>query len=173
MRRMVDGLLHYSRVETQGGPLESVDLNEVLADVLNDLERRITESDAEVCVEELPRVAGDETQVRQVFQNLLANAMLYSGEHSPRVRISAERDGSEWAVSVEDEGIGIEPAHQDQIFEIFERLHSEGEYEGVGIGLALCERIVERHGGGIWVESEPGERTTVSFTLPVADESEN
>ncbi|MFC6764207.1 sensor histidine kinase [Natrinema soli] len=166
MRDMIDGLLAYSRVETQGEPFEPVDLDEVVADVRDNLEMRIVESDAEVEVDELPCVLGDENQLRQLFQNLLSNAIEYSGDEPPQVLISAERNSSMWKVSVQDEGIGIEPDHQGQIFEVFQRLHSQNDHKGSGIGLALCERIVERHGGEIWVDSEPGEGSIFSFTLP-------
>lgn len=169
MRDMVNGLLAYSRVESQGESLEPVDLNAVVAAVRADLSVRITESDAELDVEELPRVVGDDRQLRQVFQNLLTNALEYSGDDPPRVRISAERNSSMWRVSVRDEGIGIEPDEQDRIFEIFERLQSRSDHRGSGIGLALCERIIERHGGDIWVDSAPGEGSTFSFTLPAND----
>ncbi|RDI71406.1 sensor histidine kinase [Halopelagius longus] len=170
MRDMIYGLLAYSRVETKGEPLEPVDLNEVVGDVLEDLDVQITESGPDIEIEELPRVMGDKGQLRQVFQNLISNALEYSGNDPPQVRISAERNSSTWEVSVRDEGIGIEPDEQDRIFEVFQRLHAPDEYEGSGIGLALCERIVERHGGDIWVESEPGEGSTFSFTLPAADD---
>ena len=170
MRDMIEGLLQYSRVETQGEPLEPVDLNEVVGDVRDDLDVRIIESNGDVDIEELPRVAGDERQLRQVFQNLLRNALEYSRDEPPRVRISADRNSSMWEVSVRDEGIGIEPDEQDRIFKVFQRLQSRNDHGGSGIGLALCERIVERHGGEIWVESEPGEGATFTFTLPAEDE---
>ena len=166
MREMIDGLLQYSRVETEGKPPEPVDLNEVVENVRNDLDVRITESDAEVFVGELPRVSGDEHQLRQVFQNLLSNAIAYSGDSPPRVQISAARNSTMWEMSVRDEGIGIDPSEHERIFEVFHRLHSRSDQAGSGIGLALCERIVERHGGEIWVESEPGEGSTFTFTLP-------
>ncbi|ELY50215.1 multi-sensor signal transduction histidine kinase [Natronolimnohabitans innermongolicus JCM 12255] len=188
MREMIDGLLTYSRIDTRGEPLEPVTLETVLDETLDNLQVRIEESDAEITTETLPRVEGDASQLRQLFQNLLENAIEYSGDESPRVRIDAERRGSEWVVSVSDEGIGIDPEDQERIFEVFERLHSREDHGGTGIGLALCERIVERHGvraseasscstdsrsesvgGDIRVESEPGEGTTFSFTLPAAD----
>ncbi|WP_049926298.1 PAS domain S-box protein [Halopiger goleimassiliensis] len=168
MREMIDGLLEYSRVETRGDPFEPTDLNDVAEDVLADLQFRIEESDAAITVEDLPEVAGDASQLRQVFQNLLSNAITYSGDDPPRVRVDARRRGDEWEISVEDEGIGIDPEDQERVFSIFDRLHSREEYEGTGIGLALCERIVERHGGDIWVDSEPGEGATFTFTLPVS-----
>ncbi|WP_237561354.1 ATP-binding protein [Halostella pelagica] len=166
MRAMIEGLLQYSRVETKGEPLTPVDLNEVVADVRDDLDIRLTESDTELEVEELPHVLGDETQLGQVFQNLLDNAITYSGEDSPRIQISAEQNGTECTVSVQDEGIGIDPAEHDRIFDVFHRLQGRDEDDGSGIGLALCERIVERHNGEMWVESTPGEGSTFSITLP-------
>ncbi|WP_265109804.1 PAS domain S-box protein [Halosolutus halophilus] len=170
MREMIDGLLEYSRVETRGDPFEPVDLDAVVDEVLADLQFRIDESDAEITTAELPRVEGDASQLRQVVQNLLSNAIAYSGDEPPRVHVGADRRGGKWVISVRDEGIGIDPADQDRVFTIFDRLHSREEYEGTGIGLALCERIVERHGGDIWVESEPGEGATFSFTLPASDD---
>ena len=169
MRAMIDGLLKYSRVENQGDPFKPVDLDTILEDVLADLQVKLEENDAEVTVKALPDVEGDEDQLRQVFQNLLDNAIEYSGDQPPRIRVAAERDGDDWVISVRDEGIGIDPDHSDLIFQVFQRLHSPADHDGMGIGLALCERIVERHGGDIWVDSEPGEGATFYFTLPAAD----
>ncbi|MFC6823883.1 PAS domain S-box protein [Halopelagius fulvigenes] len=166
MREMIDGLLTYSRIETRGNSFRPVDLNDVLGDVREDLQMQIAESDADVESERLPTVEGDASQLRQLFQNLLSNAIEYSGGEPPNVEITAERDGESWVVSVRDEGIGIDPDGQDRIFEVFQRLHSHEERPGTGIGLALCRRIVERHGGEIWVESEPGEGATFSCRLP-------
>ncbi|WP_440769768.1 PAS domain S-box protein [Natronorubrum sp. DTA28] len=169
MREMIDGLLEYSRVETRGDPFEPVDLDEVLEDVRHDLELQVDESGAEIeTTDSLPAVRGDRSQLRQVFQNLLANAIEYSDDE-PCVTVSAERDGRRWTVSVSDEGIGIDPDDADRVFEIFQRLHSHEEHDGTGIGLALCQRIVERHGGQIWVDSEPGEGSTFSMTLPATE----
>lgn len=169
MRKMIEGLLEYSRVETRGDSFEPVDLNAVLDEALDDLQIQIRENDAEITVEDLPVVEGDASQLRQVFQNLLANAIEYCDDESPQVHISAERVGSEWRISVRDEGIGIDPAYQDRIFDLFQRLHTRQEHDGTGIGLALCDRIVERHGGEIQVESEPGEGATFTVSLPPAD----
>ena len=166
MRAMIEGLLEYSRVETRGDPFRPVDLDAVLADTLDDLRVTIEETDAEITSEELPRVEGDENQLRRVFQNLLHNAIEYSGDEPPRVHVSASREGSRWRISVSDEGIGIDPEDADRVFEVFNRLHTRDEHAGTGIGLALCERIVERHGGEIGIDSEPGEGSTFSFTLP-------
>ena len=172
MRRMVDGLLEYSRVETQGDPLEPVDLDDVLADVREDLQIKLAESNAELTAEALPEVRGDSNQLRQVFQNLLDNAIEYSGDDPPRIHVGAERDGAEWMVTVQDQGIGIDPAYADNIFEVFERLHTNEDHAGTGIGLALVERIVERHGGEIWLDSELNEGATFSFTLPAVNDRE-
>ena len=166
MREMIDGLLAYSRVETQGDPFEPVDLEAVLDDVLTDLQVRIEETGAAISREPLPTVDGDARQLRQVFQNLLSNAIQYSGDEPPRVSVSADRDGRLWRLSIRDRGIGIDPDDTDRIFTVFQRLHSVEEYDGSGIGLAVCKRVVERHGGEIRVDSEPGEGSTFSFTLP-------
>ncbi|SEH14684.1 PAS domain S-box-containing protein [Natronorubrum sediminis] len=190
MHDMIDGLLEYSRVERRGDPFEPIDLDAVLADVRRDLEMKIEESDAEITAESLPRVEGDPGQLRQVFQNLLSNAIKYSDD-PPQVDISAVRNGSTVIVSVTDEGIGIDPDDRERVFDVFQSLHAQDEHSGTGIGLALCKRIVERHGvraseansssagsrsesaaGDIWIESEPGEGTTVSFTLPATSDDD-
>ena len=165
MQEMIDGLLAYSRVDTRGDPLEPVDLEDVVEEVRRDLAMKIDEHDADIDVGPLPRVYGDRRQLRQVFQNLFDNAITYAGSEPPRISVYAEERGSEWVVSVEDEGIGIDPDQTERIFEVFNRLHSTEAYDGTGIGLALCERIVERHGGRIWVDSEPGDGSTFSMTL--------
>ncbi|WP_336038066.1 PAS domain-containing protein [Halobacterium yunchengense] len=173
MQEMIRALLEYSRVETRGGDFEPVDLEAVFADVRRDFEVRIAETDATIHAGPLPTVRGDADQLRQVLANLLGNALEYSGDDPPEVWVSAERDGDEWVVSVRDDGVGIDPEHADRVFEVFERLHTHEEHPGTGIGLALVERIVERHGGDVWVASEPGEGATFSFTVPdggVADE---
>ncbi|WP_254863906.1 PAS domain-containing sensor histidine kinase [Halovivax gelatinilyticus] len=168
MREMIDGLLAYSRIETQGRPLEPVELNAVVDDVLADLQLQL--DDADVRVDELPHVEGDGTQLRQLFQNLVENAAEYSGEDRPTIRIEAEDRGEECLVSIEDDGIGLGADDQTRIFELFQRLHTLEEHEGTGIGLALCRRIVERHGGEIWVDSDPGGGSTFYVTLPAVDE---
>lgn len=169
MREMIDGLLAYSRVETRGDPFGPVDLNAVVRDVQADLQLRIEETDAELLVDDLPRVAGDRSQLRQVMQNLVSNALTYSGKEQPRIEITAERDGERWQISVQDHGIGIDPADTDKIFEVFHRLHSRDEYGGTGLGLAVCQRIIERHDGKIWVDTRPGDGSIFRFTLPAVE----
>jgi PAS domain S-box-containing protein len=171
MREMIEGLLQYSRVDTQGDPFHDVALDAVLADVRSDLQVKIEETDTELTAETLPVVYGDGNQLGQLFQNLLDNAMEYSGDDSPQIHVGAERNGDEWLISVSDDGIGIDSENPDRVFEVFESLQGHEE-AGTGIGLALVERIVERHGGAIWVDSDPGEGATFSFTLPAVDASE-
>ena len=159
-----------SRVDGGGEPLAPVELAEVVEDVRTDLAVRLEESGAELTVGPLPRVEGDADQLRALCQNLLENAIQYCGDAPPVVDVTAEREGASVVVSVADEGIGIDPAHHEAIFDVFNRLHSRAEHPGTGIGLSLCERIVERHGGELWVDSAPGEGATFSFSLPVAEE---
>lgn len=166
MREMIDGLLAYSRVESGGDPFEPVELEDVLADVRDALQLMCDEHHAEITADSLPRVKGDRGQLRQLFQNVLENAMANSGDAPPRIHVAAERDGDRWLLSVSDEGIGIDPADADRIFEVFQSLDGPDE-NGSGIGLALCKRIVERHEGDIWVDSSLGEGSAFSFTLPV------
>jgi signal transduction histidine kinase len=170
MQAMIGNLLEYSRVTTSGEPLEATDSEEVVGAVLDDLDVRIEETGATITVEELPTVNADPNQLSQLFQNLLSNALKYSGDEPPVVHVSAERTGDVWQFSVADEGIGIEEEYQDGIFDVFNQVHSgeDAAEEAGGIGLALCERIVERHGGDIWAESTPGEGTTFYFTIPAA-----
>lgn len=173
MRAMVESLLKYSRVTTRGGSLEPTDVEAVLQGVLDDLRLRIEETDATITTDELPPVTADADQLSQVFQNLLSNALKFSGDEPPRVHVSAERTGDVWRFSVTDEGIGIDPEYQERIFTVFEQLHAGGTASGPGaggVGLALCERIIERHGGEIWVESDPGEGAAFYFTIPVITE---
>ncbi|WP_252698217.1 PAS domain-containing sensor histidine kinase [Natronosalvus vescus] len=169
MRSIIKGLLEYSRIETQGDPFEPIDLETVLTDVLENLRLQLDESDADVQIEALPHVHGDASQLHQLFQNLISNAIEYSGDEPPTIHVDSEREDGKWIVSIHDEGIGIDPDDQERVFEVFQRLHSRDEHDGTGIGLALCQRIVERHGGEIWVDSEPGEGSTFSFTLPPSD----
>jgi light-regulated signal transduction histidine kinase (bacteriophytochrome) len=168
MQKLIEGLLAYSRVATRAGAFKPVDLNRVLNDALSNLSAVIREEKAGIIRDDLPVVTGDETQLLQLFQNLIGNALKFrKRDVRPEVRISSKKkDGQEWTFSVRDNGIGIEKQYLDQVFQIFHRLHSTAEYPGTGIGLAICKRIVERHGGRIWLESKPGEGTIFFFTIP-------
>jgi PAS domain S-box-containing protein len=169
MQEMVNALLDLSRIGTRGKEPAPTDAEAVLDRTLRLLGRVIEETNAEVTHTLLPTVLADKAQLSQVFQNLIANAIKFRREDiPPQVHISVEREGDEWVFSVADNGIGIDPEQADRIFQIFHRLHTQEEYEGTGIGLALCRRIVERHGGRIWVESESGPGSTFLFTLPAS-----
>jgi light-regulated signal transduction histidine kinase (bacteriophytochrome) len=166
MQNLILGLLSYSRVGTRGKPFEPTECESVFKQVLDNLKVTIDESGAGVTHDPLPRVMADETQLIQLFQNLLANAIKFRGEDQPRIHVSAKEDSNECLFSVSDNGIGINPGYFDRIFVIFQRLHGREEYPGTGIGLSVCKRIVERHGGRIWVESQPGEGSTFHFAIP-------
>ena len=172
MRDMINDLLTYSRIDTHGDPFELVDVGGVVDQTIENLQIAIRESGATVEVGDLPTLPGDENQLIQLFQNLVENAIKYGGDDSPTVRIDAEELEDAWRFSVRDDGIGIDPDDVDRIFQVFSRLHRIDEYSGTGIGLSLCQKIVERHGGGIEVESEPGEGTTFVFTLSVDPDSQ-
>ena len=167
MQRLINDLLHYSRVGTKGKEPAPTDVGEVVDEALRNLGPRIEEAHAEVTADPLPTVPADEGQLIQLFQNLIGNAVKFRGDQPPRVHVGAEQRNGEWEFSVADNGIGIEDDYRDQIFEIFQRLHARDEFEGTGIGLAICRKIVDRHGGRIWVESAPGRGSTFRFTIPV------
>jgi PAS domain S-box-containing protein len=166
MRQLIQGLLAYARVHTRGDVFEPVALEEVLAEALDGLGLALRESGTTVTHGPLPVVSADPAQIGQVFSNLIANAIKFRSAEPPAVDIRAERRSHEWILSIRDNGIGIDPQFFDRIFIVFQRLHGMGEYPGTGLGLALCKRIVERHGGHVWVESRPGGGSTFFFTLP-------
>lgn len=166
MQGLIGDLLGYSRVHTQGKPLAPTDSCAVLDEALANLEVAIEESRAMVTKGDLPTVRADAGQLVLVFQNLVANAIKFHGAEPPRVQVSSRDLGHEWLFSIKDNGIGIESQYADKVFVIFQRLHAREEYPGTGIGLALCKRIVERHGGRIWFESEPEKGSTFFFTIP-------
>jgi PAS domain S-box-containing protein len=168
MQSLINDLLAYSRVTTQGHGFERVDCNAVLKDVLSDLRLAVEESGAVVTHDVQLTVMADRGQLGQVFQNLIGNAIKFRGAEPPWIHISVERKDAEWRFAVRDNGIGIDPQYADRIFVVFQRLHSREEYPGTGIGLAICKKIIERHGGRIWVESQLGKGTTFYFTLPNA-----
>jgi len=166
MKRLLDDLLSYSRVTTQAAQFLPADATAVLKEALNNLQAAIDENEAELSHDELPRVVCDATQLMQLFQNLIGNAIRYRRQEPPRIHIGVEEQPSAWKFSVRDNGVGIEPRHQDRIFQVFQRLYAEHEIPGSGVGLSICKRIVERLGGRIWVESEPGHGSVFHFTLP-------
>lgn len=168
MQTLIEDLLAYTRVSTQARPFDEVPTGRVVSEVVANLAGALEASGAVVHFQHLPTVWADRVQVGQLFQNLLSNAIKFRGERSPEVRIEAAMDGAAqaWLFSVRDNGIGIESEFQGRLFKIFQRLHTRQEFPGTGIGLAICKRIVERHGGRIWIESVHGEGTTFYFTLP-------
>ncbi len=169
MQEFITGLLRYSRVGTEAQVLEEVNLDEACLTALANLRIAIEESGATVTRLGLPVVQGDPRQLTQLFQNLIGNAIKFRKPgQAPVVEVSAERTGEFWRISVRDNGIGLDPRFYERVFIIFQRLHTREEYEGMGLGLAICKKIVERHGGRIWVESKEGEGATFSFTLPAA-----
>jgi PAS domain S-box-containing protein len=166
MQRLIDDLLAYSRVTSQGKPLLPTQSAAVFAEVVETMHKRIEESGAELVCGALPVVNADQMQLAQLLQNLIGNAIKFRSETPPRIHVEAREHGREWVFSVADNGIGIDMQNAERVFQMFQRLHERGRYEGNGIGLAIAKRIVERHHGRIWVESQPGKGTTFYFTLP-------
>jgi light-regulated signal transduction histidine kinase (bacteriophytochrome) len=171
MQRLIDDLLAYSRVGSAPLDLQAVDCNRVLARVGRDLGASIAEAGASVEVGELPTVTADPKQLERLFANLVSNAVKFRGPEPPRVRVSALKNGRSWRFSVIDNGIGIEARHGERVFDVFQRLQAPGEYDGTGIGLSICKRIVERHGGRIWVERPEGGGSAFLFTVPDVEEA--
>ena len=169
MQDLIQALLAYSRIGTKGRQFAPTDCEVVLQIALKNLQIAIEDSQARITHDPLPTVMGDATQLGQLFQNLIGNAIKFRGEKLPAVHVAAELQGREWLFSFRDDGIGIDPQYAERIFVIFQRLHTKEEYPGTGIGLALCKKIVERHGGRIWVESEPQSGSTFRFTLAAED----
>ncbi len=167
LQSLVRDLLQYSSIETQPLPTEAVDMNEVLDRVLRLLASAVQDTQATITHTDLPVVSGDASQLTQLLLNLISNAIKYRSSSSPNVHIAAERSTDTWVFSVRDNGIGIEPRHMERIFDLFERLHTAEQYQGTGIGLSICRRVVQRHGGNIWVESQLGIGSTFFFTLPI------
>lgn len=171
MQGLIDGLLAYSRVGAEGKSFELTDCNTVLEKAVENLQVAVEESKAQVTCDTMPTMLADSMQLLQLFQNLIGNAIkFHKKEEPPQVHISAEGKEREWVFSVQDNGIGIDPKYFDRLFVAFQRLHSRTEYPGSGIGLAICKKIVERHGGRTWVESEPGKGSTFFFTIPQSTE---
>ena len=190
MQRLIHDLLAYSRVGTRGKPPELTNAGDALAAALDNLKLAIEENGAEIAYDSMPAVIVDPTQLTQLFQNLIGNAIKFRGREKPRIHVSAVREAApyckipavgsaeplssqqpeEWHFTVRDNGIGIDPQYFDKIFIIFQRLHTLDQYPGTGIGRAICKKIIERHGGRIWVESQAGEGATFHFTLPAVEE---
>jgi light-regulated signal transduction histidine kinase (bacteriophytochrome) len=169
MQMLIKDLLAFSQVGTKGKTFKPTNCSVALEQAVYNLHTALEESGTEVTYDLLPVVKGDSSQLTSLFQNLIGNAIKFRGAEKPKINISAEQRGHEWLFSVRDNGIGIDPKYTDRIFVIFQRLHTREEYEGTGIGLAICKKIVERHGGRIWVESEIGKGTTFYFTIPVME----
>jgi PAS domain S-box-containing protein len=167
MQALIDDLLEYSRVGRSEKPFDVIDCNLVFEDACANLQLAIRQDRASVTRGDLPRVRGDSFQLLQLFQNLIGNAIKYRSSEAPMVRVSASRQGDSWVFSVQDNGIGIAEQYHPRIFQLFQRLHSEKQYSGTGIGLAICQRIVDRHGGRLWVESEPNRGSTFYFSIPI------
>jgi light-regulated signal transduction histidine kinase (bacteriophytochrome) len=166
MQTLISDLLAYSRVERRGSPIQTIDANDALRSAIRNLDTAITELGATVTNEELPMVEADATQLAQLFQNLIGNAVKFHSEHPPQVHIGVDKLEDAWQFSVSDNGIGIEAQYFERIFLVFQRLHTRRDYPGTGIGLSICRKIIERHGGRIWIESQPGQGSTFHFTIP-------
>ncbi|MHB1295023.1 MAG: sensor histidine kinase [Anaerolineae bacterium] len=166
LRDLVEGLLSLSLVTTRGGAFKPVDMEQTLEAAVDSLSATIEESGAVITHDQLPTIQADPVQMEQVLRNLVGNAIKFRGAEAPRVHVRAEEQESGWIFSVRDNGIGIDPRFADRIFVVFQRLHTRDEYPGHGLGLAISQRIVERHGGRIWVESEEGNGATFRFSIP-------
>jgi len=172
MQKLLNDLLQFSRVGTRAKPFKPVDIQEVVGHAIQNLDYFINENNAEIIINsDLPRLSVDQTQLTQLFQNLLHNAIKFRGETRPHIQVNAEEQENHWRFSVADNGVGIPEQYQERIFVIFQRLYNRDEYEGSGIGLAICKKIVERHDGSIWMESIPGKGTTFYFTISKSLES--
>ncbi len=168
MHQLINDLLAYSRVGTHGGSFQPTDCTAVLDQSLVNLRTAIEETGAMVTYDSLPTVSADASQLVQLFQNLIGNAIKFRSEESPRVHVSAEQTENGYVFSVRDNGIGIDPEYGERIFAIFQRLHNQVDYPGTGIGLAICKKIVQRHGGRVWVDSEFEKGSVFHFTIPIA-----
>ncbi len=169
MKALMSDLLSYSRINRKGAPFVQTDCEKVLEKTLLNLGPSIEETKAKVTHDPLPKLSVDPTQMMQVFQNLISNAIKFRGDNAPRVHISSTNAGEDWVFSVKDNGIGIEPRYLEKIFALFQRLHTKTSYEGTGVGLAIVKKIIERHRGQIWAESEPGKGSTFCFTIPTLE----
>jgi PAS domain S-box-containing protein len=173
MQTLIRDILAYSRVESPTNPMELVDLNEVANEVCALVRYDLDGKPMEISVDELPSVLGNRTHLVLLLQNLISNGIKYNNNALPKVHLSAKQNAADWIIAVQDNGIGINPDYFPKIFEIFRRLHTQEEYPGNGIGLAICRRVVERHGGKVWIESEPDHGTVFYFSLPKEGDATN
>lgn len=174
MKDLIDDLLQYSRIGSTAKNFERVEMSQLIRDVIDDLQQAISESGTELKICDAPPVMGDEVQLRQLFQNLIVNAIKFRSEKPPSIEITCSQQNTTVGFQVRDNGIGIAKDHFEKIFVIFQRLHTKEEYPGTGMGLAICKKVVERHGGRMWVESEPGSGSSFNFTLQgIMDEDQH
>ncbi len=166
MKQLIEDLLAYSRVGTRGKEFKPVAVEAAVRRAINNLRAAIEETGASITYDALPTVDADDVQLAQLFQNLMGNALKFRSQSVPRIHVSSKETEAEWEFAVADNGIGIEPQYFERIFMVFQQLHTKGEFPGTGIGLAICKKVVERHGGRIWVISRPGEGSAFHFTLP-------
>jgi hypothetical protein len=166
MERLINDLLAFSRVGTHGGAFSPANLDAILDEALHNLQAGIKSAQVKVTRDALPMLTVDATQMMQLFQNLIGNAIKFRSGRPPEIHVGARKEPGRWVFSVRDNGIGIEPQYFERIFQIFQRLHTRKYYPGTGIGLAICKKMVERHHGDIWVESQPGQGSTFFFSLP-------
>ena len=166
MQALINALLEYARIGTRAKEPVPSETGALVDQVIADFGVVKQEQSARITRGDLPTVRGDPLQLRQLFQNLIGNALKYRGPDPPRVHVTAERQPGEWLFSVRDNGVGIDPQYAERVFVIFQRLHTHAEQPGSGLGLAICKKIVERHNGRIWVDSQPGQGSAFSFTLP-------
>ena len=169
MKSLINDLLVYSRVGTKGKEFTSTDINVILKKVLQNLQIALDENKVEISIGQMPKIMADDVQMIQLFQNLIGNAIKFKGDAPPIISVKCEEQNKEFIFSISDNGIGIEKEYYDRIFMIFQRLHTRDQYPGTGIGLAVCRKIVERHGGGIWLDSEFGKGTTFYFSIPTKE----
>ena len=166
MQERIDGLIEYTRVTTSGAGFQPTSCEDELTAAVAGLRQSIDETAAVITHDPLPAILADAAQIRKVFHNLISNALTFRSLNVPGVHLRAEERGSEWEFAVQDNGVGLDPQYADRIFLLFQRLHTRTEHPGAGVGLAVARKIVERHGGRIWVESEPGKGATFRFTIP-------
>jgi light-regulated signal transduction histidine kinase (bacteriophytochrome) len=166
MKRLINDLLQFSRVTSTAIALKPVDTNEIMQELNELFKAKIQACNGNLVFENMPIVNADKTQMTQLLQNLISNALKYKGDRNPMIKISAKENEKDWVFLIEDNGIGIDPKFFEKIFVIFQRLHNKDEYSGTGIGLAICKKIVERFNGKIWVESEPAKGSKFYFSIP-------